>query len=187
MRIYANEEYLLGNATLHLQLSTALAIMGHLICNSSRPQTAAQLAESLELSVRYLRKQLRLLSAGKLVQPHRQVSDAWICTRPSHTISLADVYRCLLAEAPASGDPITAGTPPSSADILMMQATVTVNQLVLQQLQQFDLGRLKIAESALLFSAALREKAGRLRCVPEAADSDDSSLAPSASNYSAAA
>lgn len=169
MRIYANEEYLLGNATLHLQLSTALAVMTHLICNSNRPPAAAQLAETLEVSVRYLRKLLRQLAAGDLVKPHPGEPDTWLCCRPPHTISLADVYRCLLSEGPENAAPAHAGTGLSGADILMMQATVTVNQLVLQHLERFDLGRLKIAESALLFTASLREKAQRVQGTPEAA------------------
>lgn len=167
MRIYTSEEYLLGNATLHLQLSTSLAIMSQLVCNSRKPPTASQLAENLEVSPRYLRKQLRLLTTGGLVEPCQDQVDTWRCTRPPHTISLADIYSCLLEELPRGADTSTAGCTPTSADILMMQATVTVNQLVLQQLQHFDLGRLKIAESAMLFTTALREKAERIGTAPE--------------------
>lgn len=167
MRIYANEEYLLGNAARHLQMSTALAVMTQLICNSSRPPTAAQLAETLDVSVRYLRKQLRLLVHGELLKAHTSLPDTWVCTRPPHAVSLADLYRCLLADGPQDQGAAMAGAADgatSSADLLMMQVTMSINQLVLQHLQQFDLGRLKIAESALLFTASLRERArGRSR------------------------
>lgn len=158
-----NEEFMLGNATLHLQLSTALEVMTQIICNATQPPSAAQLAESLSLSVRYLRKLLRTLTAGGLLQPHGVRHDCWTCTRAPHAISLADLYHCLLAEAEERGAPFVA--PPqadaqtSSADLLMMQATMSINQIVLLHLQRFDLGHLKAAESAMLFTASLRKKA----------------------------
>ena len=47
----------------------------------------------------------------------------------------------------------------SSADLLMMQATMAINQILLEHLQQFDLGRLKIAKFTMLFTQSLRERA----------------------------
>lgn len=175
-----HEEYILGNATLHLQLSTALAVMTQLICNASRPPTAQQLSESMDVSLRYLRKLLRTLSAGGLLKPHEKNADTWVCTQAPHAISLADIYYCLMAEkeegntgpfvAAAQADAST-----SSAELLMMQATMAINQIVLQHLQRFDLGRLKVAESAMLFTASLREKA--LSCNAGAfATGDDDAL-----------
>jgi DNA-binding IscR family transcriptional regulator len=158
-----HEEFILGNATLHLQLSTALAVMTQLICNASRPPTAQQLSESLDVSLRYLRKLLRTLSAGGLLKPHEKNADTWVCTRPPHTISLADIYHCLMSEKDEASTPFIAAAQSdattSTAELLMMQATMAINQIVLQHLQRFDLGRLKVAESAMLFTASLREKA----------------------------
>lgn len=158
-----HNEYILGNASLHLQLETALAVMTQLICNASRPPTAQQLAEEMDVSLRYLRKLLRTLGGGGLLKPHEKNSDTWVCTRAPHAISLADVYNCLLAQSKESTSPFVAaahgGPASSSAELLLMQATMAINQLILQQLQQFDLGRLKAAESAMMFAASLREKA----------------------------
>ncbi len=171
------DEYLLGNASLHVQLSTALAVMTQLICNASQPPTAQQLSESMELSLRYLRKLLRTLSAGGLLKQHEAKHDTWVCTRPPHTISLADVYQCLAVDKEEAAAPFVAAPQAnaagSSSDLLMMQATMSINQIVLQHLQQFDLGRLKLAESAMMFTASLREKArhrGRPAYVHEAYD-----------------
>ncbi|MGE5622821.1 MAG: Rrf2 family transcriptional regulator [Bacillota bacterium] len=165
-----NEEFILGNASLHLQLSTALEVMTQIICNASHPPSAAQLAESQQLSTRYLRKLLRALSAGGLLKPHERYQDCWVCTRAPHAISLADIYHCLVAgreegAAPFVAAPQTDATT-SSADLLLMQATMSINQIVLQHLQRFDLGRLKVAESAMLFTASLREKARAHRAAP---------------------
>lgn len=158
-----HDEFILGNATLHLQLSTALAVMTQLICNASRPPTAQQLSESLGVSLRYLRKLLRTLSAGGLLRQHEKNADTWVCTAPPHTISLADIYHCLMSEKEEGSAPFIAAAQPdastSTAELLMMQATMAINQIVLQHLQRFDLGRLKVAESAMLFTASLREKA----------------------------
>lgn len=170
-----HDEFIFGNATLHLQLATALSVMTQLICNASQPPSAQQLSESLELSLRYLRKLLRTLSAGGLLKPHESRLDTWVCAREPHRISLADLYYCLTAQedqrTPFVAAPQTDATT-ASADLLMMQATMAINQIVLQHLQQFDLGRLKIAESAMLYTASLRERASEqigsaLALIPE--------------------
>lgn len=159
------EEFILGNATLHLQLSTALAVMTQLICNASHPATAQQLSETLDVSQRYLRKLLRTLSAGGLLKPHEKNPDTWTCARPPHAISLADIYHCLVSDKEETKAPFIAAAQSdastSTAELLMMQATMAINQIVFQHLQRFDLGRLKVAESAMLFTASLREKALR--------------------------
>ncbi|HYD96944.1 MAG TPA: Rrf2 family transcriptional regulator [Noviherbaspirillum sp.] len=160
-----HEEFILGNATLHLQLSTALAVMTQLVCNASCPPTAQQLSDSLNVSLRYLRKLLRALAAGGLLEPHPRRADTWICTRPPHTVSLADIYHSLAVEDKDTPAPFIPVAQPdastSTAELLMMQATMAINQVVLQHLQRFDLGRLKIAESAQLYTASLQEKAMR--------------------------
>lgn len=178
--MYRNEEFILGNASLHLQLSTALSVMTQIICNASHPPTAQQLSESMELSIRYLRKLLRTLSVGGLLKPHERHADCWTCTQPPHTISLADIYHCLTSaneeSAPFVAAPQTDAMT-SSAELLMMQATMSINQLVLQHLQQFDLGRLKVAESAMLFTTSLREKARGRAGIAIVKDDDDSDVA----------
>ncbi|WP_170942175.1 Rrf2 family transcriptional regulator [Noviherbaspirillum denitrificans] len=160
-----HEDFILGNASLHAQLSSALAVMAQLICNTSRPPTAQQLSESLNVSLRYLRKLMRTLSAGGLLAPHATHSDTWVCMHPPHSVSLADVYHCLLAEKEEGAAPFIPATQTdtatSASDLLMMQATMSINQTVMQNLQRFDLGRLKVAESAQMFTASLREKAQR--------------------------
>jgi DNA-binding IscR family transcriptional regulator len=163
MHITSNEEFIFGNASLHFQLSSALAVMTQIICNASLLPSAQQLSESMEMSARYLRKLLRTLSAGGLLEPHDTRHDTWVCPRAPHTISLADIYHCLMNEKEQQVSPFIAATQAdattSSADLLMMQATMAINQIVLQHLQRFDLGRLKIAESAMLFTQSLRDRA----------------------------
>lgn len=152
-----NEEFILGNASLHTELSTALSVMTQLICNASRPPSAQALADSLDLSVRYLRKLLRNLTQSGLLKTHEHESDTWECAHPPHMISLGDIYRCLMASREEVAAPsVTAArmeTRASSSDLLLMQATMSINQVLLQHLQRFDLGRLKIVESAMWFSA----------------------------------
>lgn len=155
-----NQEFILGNASLHTELSTALTVMTQLVCNASLPPSAQALSESMELSVRYLRKLLRTLAEGGLLKTHPEANDTWVCAHPPHMISLADIYRCLMRSKEEVAAPsVTAArmeTRASSADLLLMQATMSINQVLLQHLQQFDLGRLKVVESALLFNAPPR-------------------------------
>ncbi|HEY0848167.1 MAG TPA: Rrf2 family transcriptional regulator [Noviherbaspirillum sp.] len=158
-----HNEFILGNASLHLQIGTALSVMTQLICNASQPPTAQELSESLDVSLRYLRKLLRTLAASGLLRPHESHHDTWVCTRAPHAISLADIYDSLIAERGDAATPCIPAThvdtAPSAAELLMMQATMSINQVVLLYLQRFDLGRLKVAESAMMFTASLREKA----------------------------
>lgn len=158
--MYQNEEFMLGNASLHTELSTALAVMTQLICNASQPPGAQALSESMDLSVRYLRKLLRMLTKGGLLKMQERNNDTWICARAPHLISLADIYRCLMASKEEFGTPsVTAArmeTRASSADLLLMQATMSINQVMLQHLQQFDLGRLRVVDTAIMFPASAR-------------------------------
>lgn len=170
-----NAEFMLGNASLHTELSTALSVMTQLICNASQPPSAQALSDSLELSVRYLRKLLRTLSKGGVLVQHERCNDTWVCARAPHMISLADLYRCLVAPKEEDAVPsVTAArmaTRASSSDLLLMQATMSINQVMLQHLQQFDLGRLKVVESALMFM----ESPPRVR-VPYQMDTADALL-----------
>lgn len=161
----SNGEYMLGNPELHLQLATALSVMTQLICNASNPPSAQQLSETLEVSVRHLRKLMRTLAKNDLLKPHDRNPDTWVCTRPPHTISLADIYHGLSEKEEESKPyvaPPQADASVAASELLMMQATMSINQVVLQQLQQFDLGRLKIAESAMMFTASLRDRMQRI-------------------------
>jgi DNA-binding IscR family transcriptional regulator len=163
-----NGEFMLGNPELHLQLATALSVMTQLICNASNPPSAQQLSDSLEVSVRHLRKMLRTLTNGGLLKPHDRHPDTWTCTRPPHTISLADIYHCLVDKEETTTpyvQPPQADASVAASELLMMQATMSINQVVFQQLQQFDLGRLKIAESAMMFTASLRDRMKRTQLV----------------------
>ncbi len=171
------EDFFLGNATLHLQLTKALAVMTQLICNASHPPTAQELSESMDIPLRTLRKMLRTLSAGGLLKRHEQNEDTWVCARSPHMVSLADIYQCLMSEKEAGVEELVAAAQAeegmSSADLLMMQATMALNQLVQQHLQRFDLGRLKTVEPAMLSTAALREKAFSTRFFTDAESTDD--------------
>src|ERR1019366_1495639 len=106
--MHKNEQFMFGNASLHIQLSTALAVMTQLIVNASQPRTAQELSESLDLSVRDLRRLLRTLANGDLVEAHDTLNDTWICTRPGHTISLADIYQCVISSKEEAASPFTA-------------------------------------------------------------------------------
>lgn len=159
-----NEEFILGNASLHMQLSAALEVLTQLICNASRLPSAQQLSETLEVSPRYLRKLLRNMTDGGLLQAHPERADTWVFPHKPHEVTLADVCQALAAgkEEQTPGQTDTRA-PFTSSGLLLMQAAMSINQAAWQQLQRFDLGRLKMAESALLFTESLREKARDVR------------------------
>lgn len=104
--------------------------------------------------------------AEKRAEKHTKSDDAWCCGTALGNITLADVYRSV-TEAPLAtcakrrdgyggvGDPATGANhgaeagadqrsgPRQSVELLLMQATMGINQAVLQHLQAFDLERLR--------------------------------------------
>ncbi|MBC7500658.1 MAG: hypothetical protein H7315_09180 [Herminiimonas sp.] len=163
-------EFLFGDPVMHGRFSTAIEILAQMVVATPRAVSGASLADALGQPVRAIRTLLRSLHGAGLIGQDAHVKDLWFCSGPLHAITLADVFRCIClvnldtAAAPEGGDAAAPDSPARSAnqqsvDLLLMQATMAVNQVVLQHLQQFDLGRLRAVStsSALhVFKPALR-------------------------------
>lgn len=157
--IYNCDQFIFGNEPLHLQLSTALAVMSELIVNPARPRTALDLSVSMDISIDCLRHFLRVLTNGNLVEVHDERSDTWLCARPANAISLCDIYQCVIASEEQTRLPVLPLQKMPGLDLLMMQASMSINQIVMQNLQRFDLGRLKVMQAPMAFAASPRLKA----------------------------
>jgi DNA-binding IscR family transcriptional regulator len=150
--------FFLGNAALHAQLLTVLRILEKLKKNRRGELTASQLAISLNLPSTHVRAHLRRLEKDGLVCRQPQVPDLWKAARAVDSMTLGDVYDCLArglfegktAQQEQVGDGM-------AADLLLMQATMTINQSVAQQLRLFDLGRIGVAEGGFMLSMRPRE------------------------------
>jgi DNA-binding IscR family transcriptional regulator len=149
-------ECIFGDPALHARFSIAIDLMARLVMAGPEPLTGAMLAAGMGQPARVVRAVLSSLRAGGLVYAHPSARDVWACAPHVESLTLADVFRSI-ADA---GTP--AAPPEADADdarrasrlgvnLLLMQATMAINQVVQQHLQTFDLGRLRALGSAAGF------------------------------------
>jgi DNA-binding IscR family transcriptional regulator len=156
------DEFIFGDQQLHLRFSTAIELLARMVVANPRAVSASALAETLGQPVRMVRTVLDNLGKSGLVRQDDKVKDGWCCTSALTNITLADIFRAVASipvPAPGAlkrkGEPVATVADRSasqqSVDLLLMQATMAINQVVLQHLQQFDLGRLRALTSAAAF------------------------------------
>ncbi|HYC43055.1 MAG TPA: Rrf2 family transcriptional regulator [Noviherbaspirillum sp.] len=148
-------EFIFGDQELHARFSMAIELLARIVIANPRAVTTAALAESLGQSARSVRTLLGNLLQSGLLSQDEKTRDAWYCASPLGTITLADVFRSVAGAAEESrrkkAEPVadeTRSAAQQSVDLLLMQATMSINQVVMQHLQAFDLGRLKAVRSS---------------------------------------
>lgn len=156
------DEFIFGDQQLHGRFSMAIELLARIVVATPRSVSTTALADELKQPLRIVRTVLDNLYKSGLVCQDEKFKDSWFCTWALGTITLADIFRCV---APA---PCNAAIPQKrksesaiaaigrnanrqSVDLLLMQATMAINQVVLQHLQQFDLGRLRALTSTDTF------------------------------------
>ena len=152
MEMPAIPEFIFGDQQLHARFSIAIELLARIVIANPRPLTTAALAEALGQSARTVRALLGNLHQSGLLGQDEKSRESWYCASSPGVITLADVFRSVATAVPESPrrkkpEPHNAGearsVAPQSVDLLLMQATMSINQVVLQHLQAFDLGRLK--------------------------------------------
>lgn len=147
-------EFIFGDQQLHTRFFMAIELLARIVIANPRPVTTADLSESIGQNARMVRALLgNLHETGLLCRGER---DAWHCATTLDTITLADVFRSVANAVPEStrrkkaapaGDEARSASQ-QSVELLLMQATMSINQVVLQHLQAFDLGRLKAVRAS---------------------------------------
>ncbi|GGC81933.1 Rrf2 family transcriptional regulator [Undibacterium terreum] len=153
-----------ADPSLNMRFYIAIELLAQIVMVMPRTVNAAALAQATGKTPRLVRSILTTLSKEGLVSRDAKEKDCWHCRNCNGVITLADIYRCFSlaeekanakaaekasAKAEAAGESEEAGKGKSrsssqqSVDLLMMQVKMTVNRAVLQQLEQFDLGRLR--------------------------------------------
>jgi DNA-binding IscR family transcriptional regulator len=147
MNANAVHEFLLGDRQLHARFSMAIELLAHVAVAAPHPVRAAALSAALG-QPRMVRILLANLQQSGLLCRHERAKDAWCGAPGFDAITLADVFRSMCGaglESPrktqACDEP--RGSSQQGIELLLMQATMQINQVVLQHLQTFDLGRLK--------------------------------------------
>ncbi|MCH8620186.1 hypothetical protein [Undibacterium sp. TS12] len=171
-----------SDANLNARFYTAIELLAQIMMVMPRTANITTLAQATGKTPRLIRSILATLSKDALVSRDAKEKDAWHCRDCNGIITLADVYRCFVmaeekaaakaAEKAAQEDAAdvpqerrsTRTSSQQSVDLLMMQVKMTLNRAVLQQLEQFDLGRLR----GLASNSAFRRQHARPRgYIPE--------------------
>lgn len=182
-----SSDYILGSSALHERLHVLTGILGKFVASAPRPLNIKQLQEHSGLSPRELTKICASLSQAALLMPvpvpGQGKPSTWKLAGAASALTLEDVMRCVMAEHAARGKPEQpeAGAEseleglPREVDLLVMQATMGINQCVSQLLRRFTLDRLKFsaaselvaqktAARAAMFDDALSGQYGPVPC-----------------------
>lgn len=144
------QEHLLGNDGLYGRLCLATEVLGRLVFCAPKAVGIDELAATTRGTSREVLRICRTLcDDGLLVRaPGRRAG--WRLACDPSTVTLEDAFRCLMAQQPARtnrppAENDQAAVTESEVDVLVMQATMTINQSVLQLLRRFSLDRLRVA------------------------------------------
>ena len=158
MESSATEQYILGDPQLHARFALAIELLTSIVVVSPRPQTTAMMAAESGQPPSMVRNLLEELAKSGMIYCDSKTQDGWCCSGGLNDITLADVFRCIASmalQSSASGKQEVTHNKSGrartkvqrSGDLLLMQATMAINQVVLQHLRAFDLSRLKTLAS----------------------------------------
>jgi DNA-binding IscR family transcriptional regulator len=118
-------------------------ILEQFVTNPSQDLSAAYLAECTGHGIREITQICKKLQLAGLIMPVKPSAKMWNLVCDPNTITLEDVYRGMVAEPESTAaNAATSYVQHSrSVDLLIMQATMEVNQSIFKHLRQFSLGR----------------------------------------------
>lgn len=163
-----NDHYLLGDALLHNRLSITASILGELILRAPRSVSVAGLEEAIGYPARELERLCQHLWRSGLLQPDPDITGNWMLAGSASDITLEDVFRTVLSAGPVQRKLSMPLLLAPDVDLLLMQATVDVNQNVFNHLRRFTLDRLKVRASGN-FPTSRRQQLSRFEDPPAAA------------------
>ncbi|HJV83336.1 Rrf2 family transcriptional regulator [Noviherbaspirillum sp.] len=146
------EDCILGNSALHDRFFATTEILAKLVSSAPRAVSVAQLEDATGRPARELAKLCNSLSRANLLKHDPSASDKWLLTCDPGTVTLEDVFRCVLADQHSRSRSASKSAPervPSDVDLLVMQAMIAINQSVFRHLRQFSLDRLKISAAGM--------------------------------------
>ena len=147
------DDYILGNGALHDRFRITTEILGALVSSAPRPVSIAQLESYTGRPAKELVKLCGALWRAMLMRPEAKSRNLWALNCEPSSVTLEDVFRCVIAAQPVpvkttEARPQNLDRIHHDVDLLVMQATMAINQSVFQHLRQFSLDRLKISTAA---------------------------------------
>lgn len=148
----AVDQYILGGV-LYERLCLITEVLGRFVSCAPRAVDLAQLEKHTGRPAKELLRLCAMLCREQLLQPHPGQARCWELAREASQVTLEDAFRCAMNEQAARARPGRAkppdATPRREVDMLVMQATMGINQSVLQHLRQFSLDRLRVSAAGM--------------------------------------
>lgn len=160
------DDYLFGNSTLHQRFCVATEILAKAVSCAPHAVALRQMEHSSGRPFALLESLCISLAQGGLLRRNEAQRDSWILSCCATTATLDDVFRSVISDAGQNRRTLPSVAPQASVALLLMQATLTVNQSVSRQLRQFSLDSLR-APNMLL--TPLDTQAEVPCCMPPAA------------------
>jgi len=145
---------ILGSGVLYERLCLITEVLGRFVSSAPRAVDLAQLEKHTGRPARELLRLCAMLCSEQLLQPHPTLRRCWTLACDASLVTLEDAFRCAVAEQAARGRPgrpraAQEGAPRREVDMLVMQATMGINQSIFQHLRQFSLDRLKVGAAGM--------------------------------------
>jgi DNA-binding IscR family transcriptional regulator len=147
------DDFIFGNGALHERFRFTTQVLTVLVASAPRSVSIAQMQKYIRRPARDIEKVCDGLRESMLVQPDAVTRGNWRLACEPSTVTLEDVFRFVISlysgraarsrPEPEASEQLTMGV-----DLLVMQATMAVNQSVYKQLRQFSLDRLRLSTTA---------------------------------------
>ena len=139
-----SDNFLFADYLMDQKFRITTEILELFVNNPSQDLSISYLVEYTGHTTRAVTQICRKLQIAGLVQPAKNSSKVWMLTCDPSSITLEDVYRGMIAnQQPTQSRANPEADRERSVDLLIMQATMEVNQSIFQHLRQFSLGRPK--------------------------------------------
>jgi DNA-binding IscR family transcriptional regulator len=148
------DDYILGNDVLHYRFSVTTQIVGKVVCSAPDWVAIDQLKELTGYPVKELSKLCGHLSVAGVLEAAIPKQDAWRLACDPRETTLADIFRCILAERLEHSRQLATKRHHTERsyrdiDLLLMQLSIAINQSVFRHLRQFPLDHLKLRVSGI--------------------------------------
>lgn len=139
----ASDDFLFADFLMDQKFRVTTEILELFVNSPSQNLSTALIAEQTGQTTREVTQICKKLQLTGLVQPVGNSSKAWKLMGDPGSITLEDVYRGMIAKPFVAQETNPEVERSRSVDLLIMQATMEVNQSIFKHLRQFSLGRPK--------------------------------------------
>ena len=147
------DDFIFGNGALHERFRFTTQVLAVLVVGAPRSISIAQIQQYIARPTRDIEKVCDGLHESMLVQPDAAIRGNWALACDPSSVTLEDVFRFVISlysgrslrlqPESEEGEQLKMGV-----DLLVMQATMAVNQSIYKQLRQFPLDRLRMSAMA---------------------------------------